>query len=138
MEVLGDDMMSKRMDKDFLLVAGVGVTMNERPVRRRCTQNGMHRHANINFGARRNDPAARFQHVTRVFLLDALTNSVAQSFSAPAVAPPRILIDLAIEGRAVGMAKSSRKLKWWRIQCLSTASPSMNSNFLMASLNKAS
>jgi hypothetical protein len=36
--------------------------------------------------------------VTSAFsLLDALTNSVAQPFSAPAVAPPRTLIDLAID-----------------------------------------
>ena len=45
-----------------------------------------------------NDPTARFQHGTCAFsLLDALTNSVAQSFSVPAVAPPRTLIDLAID-----------------------------------------
>ena len=67
-------------------------------MRWRCTQKGVRcRNANIDFGARRNDPAARFQHVTRVFLLDALTNSVAQSLSAPAVALPRTLIDLAID-----------------------------------------
>jgi hypothetical protein len=39
---------------------------------------------------------ARFQHVTHAFLsLDALTNTVAESFSAPAVPPPRTLMDVA-------------------------------------------
>ncbi len=57
-----------------------------------------HRNANIDFGASRNDPAARFQHVTHaISLLDALTNAVAQSFSAPSVAPPRTLINVALD-----------------------------------------
>ncbi len=61
--------------------------------------------ANIDFGAGRNDPAARFQLVTRVFSsLDALTNAVAQSFSAPSVAPPCTLIDTALDfDRATNM-----------------------------------
>jgi hypothetical protein len=57
-----------------------------------------HQNANINFGKGRNDPTVQFQHVTRAFsLLDALTNTVAQSFSTPSVAPPHTLIDMAID-----------------------------------------
>ena len=53
--------------------------------------------ANIDFGAGRNDPAARFQHVTSAFSsLDAL-NAVAQSFSAPAAVAPRTLMDVALD-----------------------------------------
>ncbi len=98
-EVLGDDAMNARLDEEFLLVEGVDDTVDERPARRRRTQNGVRRrNANIDFGAGRNDPAARFQHVTRAFSsLDSLTNAVAQSFSAPSVAPPRSLIDAAID-----------------------------------------
>ena len=61
--------------------------------------NGVWRqNANIDFRAGRNDPAARFQHVTHaISLLDALTNAVAQSFSAPSVAPPRTLINVALD-----------------------------------------
>jgi hypothetical protein len=56
------------------------------------------RNANIDFRAGRNDPAAQFRHVTRAFsLLDALTNAVVQSFSAPSVAPPHILLDVALD-----------------------------------------
>jgi hypothetical protein len=37
-------------------------------------------------------------HVTRAFAsLDALTNAVAQSFSAPSIAPPRTLIEVALD-----------------------------------------
>ncbi len=58
-----------------------------------CRQN-----ANIDLGAGRNDPAAQFQHVTRALSsLDALTNAVAQSFSTPSVAPPRTLINMALD-----------------------------------------
>jgi hypothetical protein len=61
--------------------------------------NGVWRqNANIDFRAGRNDPAARFQHVTRAFsLLGALTNAVAQSFSPPSVASPRTLINVALD-----------------------------------------
>ncbi len=49
-------------------------------------------------GDGRNDPAAQFHHVTRAFAsLDALTNAVAQSFSAPSIAPPRTLIEVALD-----------------------------------------
>ena len=52
--------------------------------------------ANIDFGAGRNDPAARFQHETNAFSsLDRLTNAVAESFSAPPVVSPRTLMDVA-------------------------------------------
>jgi hypothetical protein len=58
-----------------------------------CRQN-----ANIDLGAGRNDLAAQFQHVTCAFsLLDALTNAVVHSFSAPSVAPPRTLINVALD-----------------------------------------
>ena len=54
--------------------------------------------ANIYFGAGRNDPAARFQHVTSAFSsLDALINAVAQSFSAPAAVAPCMLMDVALD-----------------------------------------
>jgi hypothetical protein len=105
-EVLGDDTMNERMDEEFLLVEGLDDTVDERPAHRRQTINGVRRqNANIDFGAGRNDPAARFQHMTRAFLLlDALTNAVAQSFSAPSVAPPRTLIDVALDfDRATNM-----------------------------------
>lgn len=56
------------------------------------------RNAHIDFGASRNDPAAQFQHVTSAFAsLDALTNAVAESFSAPSISPPRTLMDVAID-----------------------------------------
>jgi hypothetical protein len=47
----------------------------------------------------------QFQHVTRAFSsLDALTNAVVQSFSTPSVAPPRTLIDVALDfDRATNM-----------------------------------
>jgi hypothetical protein len=98
-EVLGDDMMNKRMDEEFLLVEGLDDTIDERPACWRWTNNGARRrNANIDFGAGRNDPAARFQHVTRAFsLLDALTNAVAESFSAPSVTPPCTLINVALD-----------------------------------------
>jgi hypothetical protein len=58
-----------------------------------CRQN-----ANIDFGAGRDDPAVQFHHATRAFSsLDALTNAVAQSFPAPSVAPPRTLINMALD-----------------------------------------
>ncbi len=98
-EVLGDDTMNEMMDEEFLLVEGLDDTVDERPARWCQTNNGVrHQNANIDFGAGRNDPAAQFQHVTRAFsLLDALTNAVAQSFSAPSVAPPCTLIDAALD-----------------------------------------
>ncbi len=96
-EVLGNETMNKRVDEEFLLVEGIHDAIKERPARRRQTNSGVQRqNANIDFGAGRNDPAARFQHVTRAFSsLDALTNAVAESFSAPAVPPPRTLMDVA-------------------------------------------
>ncbi len=97
-ELLGDETMNKRIDEEFL-VEGLDDTADERPARRHQTNNGVcHRNANIDFGAGRNDPAARFQHVTCAFsLLDALTNAVAQSFPSPSVAAPRTLIDVAVD-----------------------------------------
>ena len=96
-EVMGIGAMDDLMD-DFL-VEGFDDTANERPACRRRTNNGVcRRNANIDFGAERNDPAARFHHVTRAFAsLDALTNAVAQSFSAPSIAPPRTLIEVALD-----------------------------------------
>ena len=87
-EVLGDDAMKERLDEEFMLVEGIDDAVEERPARRRCTQNGVcRRNANIDFGAGRNDLAAQFFHVTCAFsLLDALTNAVAQSFTAPLTA----------------------------------------------------
>ncbi len=65
-EVMGDGAMDDLMDD--LLVEGFDDTANERPARRRRTNNGVRcRNANIDFGAERNDPAARFHHVTRAF-----------------------------------------------------------------------
>jgi hypothetical protein len=98
-EVLRDDAMNDRLDDQLLLVEGVDDSVEELPVRRHRTQNGVRRqNANIDFGAGRNDPAARFQHVTHAFTsLDALTNAVAQSFSAPSVAPPRTLINVTMD-----------------------------------------
>ena len=96
-EVLRDETMNGRLDEDFLLVEGIHDAIEECPARRRWTNSGVQRqNANIDFGAGRNDPAARFQHVTRAFSsLDALTNAVAESFSAPAVPPPCTLTDVA-------------------------------------------
>ena len=90
--------MKDRLDDKLILVEGVHDTIEERPGHRRCMQNGVRRrNANINFGAGRNDPAAQFQHLTHAFSsLDALTNAVAQSFSAPTVTPPHTLINVAI------------------------------------------
>ena len=103
-EVMGDGAMDDLMD-DFL-VEGFDDTANERPACRHRTNNGVRRrNANIDFGAERNDPAARFHHVTRAFAsLDALTNAVAQSFSTPSMAPPRTLIEVALDfDRATNM-----------------------------------
>ena len=99
MEVVGDNEMQERMNEDSLLVEGANDAANERPARRRRTTSGVRRrNANIDFGAGRNDPAARFHHVTQAFAsLDALTNAVAQSFSAPLQAPPRSLIDMVTD-----------------------------------------
>ncbi len=96
-EVLGDETMNKRLDEEFLLVEGIHDAIEERPARWRRTNSGVRRrNANIDFGAGRSDPAARFQHVTRAFSsLDALTNAVAESFSAPAVPPPGTLMEVA-------------------------------------------
>jgi len=98
-EVLGNDAMNDRNDEDSLLVEGVNDTAEERPARRCRTNSEVHRrNANIDFGAGRNDPAARFHHVTQAFAsLDALTNAVARSFSTPLQAPSRSLIDVAID-----------------------------------------
>ena len=98
-EVVGDDTMNDRMNEDSLLVEGVDDTADKCPACCRRTNSGMRRrNANIDFGARRNNLAARFHHVTQAFAsLDALTNAVAQSFSAPLQAPPRSLIDVAID-----------------------------------------
>jgi hypothetical protein len=64
-EVLGNDTMNNRVDEEFLLVEGVEDTIDEHPARRHRTHNGVRRqNANIDFGAGRNDPAARFEHVT--------------------------------------------------------------------------
>ena len=97
-EVLGDDAMNERIDEE-LLVEGLDDTANERPARRRRTNNGVRRrNAHMDFGPDRNDPAARFHHVTSAFAsLDALTNAVAQSFSAPVHTTPRTLMDVAID-----------------------------------------
>ena len=81
------------------MVEGVDDTAKERPARRHRTNSGVRRrNANIDFGAGRNDLAARFHHVTQAFAsLDALTNAVAQSFSTPLQAPSRSLIDVVID-----------------------------------------
>ena len=98
MEVLGEDAMNDRLDDQLFLVEGVDDTVEEHPVCQHRMQNAVRRrNANIDFGAGRNDPADRFQHVTHAFSsLDALTNAVAQSFSTPSVAPPRTLINVAM------------------------------------------
>ena len=96
MEVVGDATMNERILEEEFLVKGVDDAMEERPARRRQINSGVRRrNANIDFGAGRNDPAARFQHVTSAFSsLDALTNAVAQSFSAPPAVAPRTLMDV--------------------------------------------
>jgi hypothetical protein len=98
-EVLGEDTINNERMEDEFLVEGLDDTVNERPARRRQTNTGVRcRNRNIDFGAGRNDPAAQFQHVTNAFSsLDALTNAVAQSFSAPSVAHTRTLIDVAVD-----------------------------------------
>lgn len=95
-EVVDDAMMNERILEEEFLVEGVDDSMEERPARRRRINSGVRRrNANIDFGAGRNDPAARFQHVTSAFSsLDALTNAVAQSFSAPPAVAPRTLMDV--------------------------------------------
>ena len=111
-EVVGNDAMNDRNDEDSLLVEGVDDTADVRPARRRRTNDGVRRqNANIDFGARRNDPAARFHHVTQAFAsLDALTHAVAQSFSAPSQEPTRSLIDVAIDfDRATEMLIRARE-----------------------------
>ena len=111
-EVVGNDAMNDRNDEDSLLVEGVDDTAEERPARRRRTNSGVRRrNANIDFGAGRNDLAARFHHVTQAFAsLDALTNAVAQSFSTPLQAPSRFLIDVAIDfDRATKMLIRARE-----------------------------
>jgi hypothetical protein len=87
------------MDEEFVLVEGLDDTVDEHPAHWHQTNNGVRcRNANIDFGAGRNDSAAQFHHVTHAFsLLDALTNAVAQSFSAPSLAPPHILINVALD-----------------------------------------
>lgn len=98
-EVLGDETMNERLVEEEFLVEGIDDAMEERPARRRRFNSGVRRrNANIDFGAGRNDPAARFQHVTSAFSsLDALTNAVAQSFSAPAAVAPRTLMEVALD-----------------------------------------
>ncbi len=98
-EVLGEDTINNERMEDEFLVEGLDDTMNERPACWRQTNTGVHRrNRNIDFGASRNDPAAGFQHVTNAFSsLDALTNAVAQSFSAPSVAHTPTLIDVAVD-----------------------------------------
>ena len=113
MEIVGDDRMNDtRMNEDSLLVEGVDDTADKCPACCRRTNSGMRRrNANIDFGARRNNPAARFHHVTQAFAsLDALTNAVAQSFSTPLQAPPYSLIDVAIDfDRATEMLIRARE-----------------------------
>ena len=95
-EVVGDATMNERISEEEFLVEGVDDAMEERPARRRRINSGVRRrNANIDFGAGRNDPAARFQHVTSAFSsLDALTNAVAQSFSAQPAVAPRTVMDV--------------------------------------------
>ena len=111
-EVVGNDAMNERVDEESLLVEGVDDTADERPARRRRTNSGVRRrNTHMDFGAGRNDPAARFHHVTQAFAsLDALTHAVAQSFSAPSQAPTRSLIDVAIDfDRATEMLIRARE-----------------------------
>jgi hypothetical protein len=98
-EVVGEDTINNERMEDEFLVEGLDDTINEPPARWRQTNNGVrHRNRNIDFGANRNDPAARFQHVTHAFSsLDALTNAVAQLFSAPSVAPTCTLNNVAVD-----------------------------------------
>ncbi len=81
-EVVGDDAMHDQMDD--ILVEGINDTANEHPACHCCTTNGTcQQNAHMEFSAGRNDLAAQFHHVSQAFaLLDALTNAVAQSFSA--------------------------------------------------------
>ena len=112
-EVVGDDTMNDRMNEDSLLVEGVDDTADKCPACCRRTNSGVrHRNPNIDFGAGRNNPAVRFHHMTQAFAsLDALTNAVAQSFSAPLQAPPRSLIDVAIDfDRATEMLIRAREM----------------------------
>jgi hypothetical protein len=100
MEVVGEDTINNERMEDEFLVEGLDDTVIERPACwRQINNNGVRCwNRNIDFGAGRNDPAARFQHVTHAFSsLDALTNAVAQLFSAPSVAPTRTLTNVALD-----------------------------------------
>jgi hypothetical protein len=60
-EVVGEDTINNERMEDEFLVEGLDDTVNERPARWRQTNNGVRcRNINIDFGAGRNDPAARF------------------------------------------------------------------------------
>jgi hypothetical protein len=98
-EVVGENTINNERLEDRFLVEGLDDTVNERLARWHWTNNGVRcRNRNIDFGAGRNDPAARFQHMTHAFSsLDALTNAVAQLFSAPSVAPTRTLNNVALD-----------------------------------------
>jgi hypothetical protein len=98
-EVLGEVTINNERMEDEFLVEGLDDTVNERPAHWRRTNTGVRRwNRNIDFGAGRNDPAAWFQHVTNAFSsLDALTNAVAQLFSAPSVAHTCTLINVAVD-----------------------------------------
>ena len=98
-EVVGDESMHERLNEEFLLVEGLDDTNVERPARCCCTNNGVRRrNVHMDFGPDRNDSAARFHHVTSAFAsLDALTNAIAQSFTAPLHIPPRTLMDVATD-----------------------------------------
>ncbi len=60
-EVVGEDTINNEKMEDEFLVEGLDDTVNERPARRRRTNNGVRRrNRNIDFGAGRNNPAVQF------------------------------------------------------------------------------
>ena len=89
--------MNEQMDD--LLVEGINDTANKRPACCHHTNNGACCwNAHKDFGAGRNGLAAQFHHVSWAFVsLNALTNAVAQSFSALSQASTCFLIDGALD-----------------------------------------
>jgi hypothetical protein len=96
------------MDDD--LVEGYDDVANERPARRRRTMNGVRRR-NVHMES---DPASRFHQISNAYSsLDALTQAVVQSFSAPPHPQPlpRTSIDVLVDfQRATVMLREAQNM----------------------------
>ena len=94
------------MDDD--LVEGYDDMANERPARRRRTMNGVRRR-NVHMES---DPASRFHQISNAYSsLDALTQAVVQSFSAPPQPLPRTSIDVLGDfQRATAMLREAQNM----------------------------